>query len=626
MKKFLVAVFLGWIFFGFRGTVWANPDYVIDSFESKVVLEEKSSLLVEEKIVADFLIKKRGIIRAIPWQYSAKGKTINSRLTIISVTDDQGKKWNFSKSKNDQVIEIKIGREEVYLSGKQTYVIKYRVEDVVMDYGEGPEIYWNVSGGQWDTAILKTKAEIVSDFGKIEKIDCFAGVSGGETKGCVSEIDENRAIFESDQELGMGREMTIVAQISKDNLLRGPTKTEKIMRMIRDNWGYVVAIIPLLLMGYFWWKKGRDRRYINDNVFYVEEGAEERSTKLFEKNPLSTVYQKIEGLSPIQVGMIIDEKVDLNDVVAEIVDLARRGFLKIEKIEKKGIFGKTDYKMVGTGPSKGELKEYQRFLLESIFGNVSEVKISNVKITPNTSLTPAGAGRAKEGKEITKTGVIGEKKISELKDKFYVHLPKLIEKVEESLVEEKCFSEKPSKTKGKWLGGVTAINMAAMGLIIWFIMTTFNPGPVFVLMGLFIPSAILASKMVAKTAKGYNFYRQAVSLRWFIEKGKWREEIAEKKLFLSEVLPLAISLGVVKKLAKEMEALGVGSPEYLGTGMVLGRDLDLFRAGAVSAIGSNPSSRDNYSVSGRSSWSGGGGFSGGGSSGGGFGGGGGSSW
>ncbi len=131
--------------------------------------------------------------------------------------------------------------------------------------------------------------------------------------------------------------------------------------------------------------------------------------------------------------------------------------------------------------------------------------------------------------------------------------------------------------------------------------------------------------MVAKTAKGYNFYRQAVSLRWFIEKGKWREEIAEKRLFLSEVLPLAITLGVVKKLAKEMEALGVGSPEYLGTGMVLGRDLDLFRAGAVSAIGSNPSSRGNYSVSGRSSWSGGSGF-GGGSSGGGFGGGGGSSW
>ena len=625
MKRFWVIIFLGWIFFGFRGTVWANTGYVIDSFESKIVLEEKSSLVVEEKIVADFLIKKRGIIRAIPWQYSARGKTINSRLTIISVTDDQGKRWNFSKSKNDQVIEIKIGREEIYLNGKQTYVIKYRVEDVVMDYGEGPEIYWNVSGGQWDTAILKTRAEIVSDFGKIEKIDCFAGVSGGTTKGCVSENEGNRAIFESDQELGMGREMTIVAQIAKDNLLRGPTKTEKIMRMIRDNWGYVVAIIPLLLMGYFWWKKGRDRRYINDNVFYVEEGAEERSTKLFEKNPLSTVYQKIEGLSPIQVGMIIDEKVDLNDVVAEIVDLARRGFLKIEKIEKKGIFGKTDYKMVGTGegPSrsgvkKGEIKEYQRFLLESIFGNVSEVKVSNVKITPNPSLK-------KEGKEITKTGVVGEKKISELKDKFYVHLPKLIEKVEESLVSEKCFSEKPSKTKGKWMGGVTAINMAATGITAWFFVTSFNVGPLLVSMVLLAPTIFLASKMVAKTAKGYNFYRQAVSLRWFIEKGKWREEIAEKRLFLSEVLPLAITLGVVKKLAKEMEALGVGSPEYLGTGMVLGRDLDLFRAGAVSAIGSNPSSRGNYSVSGRSSWSGGSGF-GGGSSGGGFGGGGGSSW
>lgn len=588
----------------FRGTVWANPGYIIDSFESKIVLEENSDLLVEEKIVADFLTSKRGIIRAIPWQYSARGKTINSRLTIISVTDEQGKKWNFTKSKNDQVVELKIGRENVYLTGKQTYVIRYRVEGVVIDYGEGPEIYWNVSGGQWDTAILETKAEVVSDFGKIEKTECFAGNSGSQVKNCVSNFLENKAVFESNQELGMGKELTIVAQISKNNLLRGPTRAEKIIRLIRDNWGYVVAIIPLLVMGYFWWKKGRDRRFVNDNVFYIQEGAEERSTKLFERNPLSTVYQKIEGLSPVQVGMIIDEKVDLNDVVAEIVDLARRGFLKIEKIEKKGIFGKADYKMVGTTEGKGELKEYQRFLLESIFGNVSEVKV---------------------GKEIVKIGSTGEKKISELKDKFYVHLPKLIEKVEESLVEEKCFSEKPSKTKGKWWGVLAGINFAVMGLNAWFLVTTYNPGPIFVWMVLLAPSVILASKMVAKTAKGYNYYRQAESLRWFIEKGKWREEIAEKKLFLSEVLPLAITLGVVKKLAKDMEGLGVGSPEYLGTGMVLGSDLDLFRAGAVNAIGSNPTSGGNYSVSGRSSWSGGSGF-GGGSSGGGFGGGGGSSW
>jgi hypothetical protein len=604
MKKFFISLIFGWIFLSFRGTVWANPGYIIDSFESKIVLEENSDLLVEEKIVADFLTSKRGIIRAIPWQYSARGKTINSRLTIISVTDEQGKKWNFTKSKNDQVVELKIGRENVYLTGKQTYVIRYRVEGVVIDYGEGPEIYWNVSGGQWDTAILETKAEVVSDFGKIEKTECFAGNSGSQVKNCVSNFLENKAVFESNQELGMGKELTIVAQISKNNLLRGPTRAEKIIRLIRDNWGYVVAIIPLLVMGYFWWKKGRDRRFVNDNVFYIQEGAEERSTKLFERNPLSTVYQKIEGLSPVQVGMIIDEKVDLNDVVAEIVDLARRGFLKIEKIEKKGIFGKADYKMVGTTEGKGELKEYQRFLLESIFGNVSEVKV---------------------GKEIVKIGSTGEKKISELKDKFYVHLPKLIEKVEESLVEEKCFSEKPSKTKGKWWGVLAGINFAVMGLNAWFLVTTYNPGPIFVWMVLLAPSVILASKMVAKTAKGYNYYRQAESLRWFIEKGKWREEIAEKKLFLSEVLPLAITLGVVKKLAKDMEGLGVGSPEYLGTGMVLGSDLDLFRAGAVNAIGSNPTSGGNYSVSGRSSWSGGSGF-GGGSSGGGFGGGGGSSW
>ena len=128
--------------------------------------------------------------------------------------------------------------------------------------------------------------------------------------------------------------------------------------------------------------------------------------------------------------------------------------------------------------------------------------------------------------------------------------------------------------------------------------------------------------MGRRTAWGYSLYRQIVGLRFYLNLGKWREEITEKNLFFEEILPLAMALGIIDKLAKKMADLGIEPPRYF-QGMVLanfGRDFDSFNTLASSNLSSSPTS------SGRSSWSGGSGFSGGGSAGGGFGGGGGSSW
>ena len=47
-------------------------------------------------------------------------------------------------------------------------------------------------------------------------------------------------------------------------------------------------------------------------------------------------------LSPGLVGALIDEKVDTKEVIATIVDLARRGYLEITDTKKDGVFGKPD--------------------------------------------------------------------------------------------------------------------------------------------------------------------------------------------------------------------------------------------------------------------------------------------
>jgi uncharacterized membrane protein len=129
-------------------------------------------------------------------------------------------------------------------------------------------------------------------------------------------------------------------------------------------------------------------------------------------------------------------------------------------------------------------------------------------------------------------------------------------------------------------------------------------------------AVLFGYRMGYRTARGHALYRQLTGLKYFVGKGKWRYEIAEKHLFIEEILPLAISLGVVGQLSKDMQNLQMQPPKYLGNLSYV--DFGHFRSGLGRTLAAAPAGTS-------SGWSGRSGFSGG-SMGGGFGGGGGRSW
>ncbi len=279
-----------------------------------------------------------------------------------------------------------------------------------------------------------------------------------------------------------------------------------------------------------------------------------------------------------------------NWFVAEVVELARLGYLKINKTEEKVFLGKTKkYEFVRLKKADKNLKDYQKFLLDKLFE-----KSKNNKI-----------------------------KLSELSNKFYKHLAEYKKKLYENLVENKIFDGNPDKIRTKYLILFVVLFGLTSILRFGFIISTGNFGPLVLSMLTFIPGVFLAVSMPRKSAKGYALSRQIEGLKFYLKKGKWRHKIAEKHLFLEEVLPLAISLGVVRQLTKDMQKLAIEPPSYFAgvTTASLAGDLNGFGSSASSIFVSSPS------ASGAGTWSGGSGFtSGGGSVGGGFGGGGGGSW
>ncbi len=560
------------IFLSFFSHPVFATSYEITNFDAQIILNQDLSLTIKETIDANFLVSKHGIYRVIPYIYSHNGKTIKSKFKVLGITNAQGLPVRFTVENFNQSKRLKIGDSNLTITGPQKYIIEYQVDNVVLDYGQGPEIYWNVTGTEWDGAIIqKAHATVSSPFGDITKIDCF---------GCKSNFITDQAEFDGP----MG--LTIVVQINPTNNLISPSKLEKTIDSIIDNFGYLLAIIPVSTMAYLWFTKGRDKKYLTENVFYEPESKVTKSVPLFHRPHLPLVYSPIDNLTPAEIGTIIDEKVDTKDIVAEIVELARLKFLTIKKVETKGFFGttKVDYQLIKLDKPLDTLNPFQTSLLSKIFDTQNDIKIS------------------------------------ELKNNFYKHLPGLREKLYDQLDSKKLTQGNIDKIRAKWMILAFLINFATIFVTIWLANSrTQNFVPMIIAFIGFIPSLFFAYNMPAKTALGYNLHRQAVGLKYYLTKGKWREEVMEKNLFLEEMLPLAITLGVVDKLAKDMKELGVEPPSYM-QGLAIhtfASDLNNFNSSLASNLTSSPS--------GNSSWSGGSGFSGGGG-GGGFGGGGGGSW
>jgi len=582
MKRFVFLI-VGFVFLALPKLA-LGADYEIQKFESVIEIQKDTKLLVTEKLNVNFFEKRHGIYRDIPVVYSADGKTINVKLKVLSVENENGENWPYTTSRVDKNLQIKIGDPDKYVSGLQNYEITYQVSGVIQRFPDHDELYWNAFGGGWEAVIVKGLVTVRSPWAEITKSTCFYGEVGTTGQECLeAKINGDEVGYISREELGYGRDMTVVVGLSKNNQLVFPGLVQQIGVFVADNWGYPVAFVPVIYMGMSWWKKGRDKRYLSEGVYYEPENKDTKTVSIFARKFIPMVYAPIDDLTPSEMGTIVDERVDTKDVVAEITELARLGYLKIKMLEKKKIIGKsTEYVFIKQEKDKKGLRDYQKFLLEKLFGDKGEVKMS------------------------------------ELQDKFYKHLGEFKAKLYAHVHEREYFSYDPDKTRINWfLRWLVASGFTTV--IIWrFTGVTGNFGP-FVLFGIVdLISLPIAFVMPRKTAKGYSLHRQAKGLSFYLGKGKWRHEVNEKNLFFEEMLPLAIALGVVKKLAKDMEGLEVKPPSYFegASGAYFYSGLGRFDSSLGTALASSPKS---------SSYGGGSGFSGG-SVGGGFGGGGGGSW
>jgi uncharacterized membrane protein len=557
MKKLFLASSFCFAFLFFPQISLAEK---IDDFQVDIRVNKDASIDVSESILYNFEgAERHGIFRDIPVKYQARGGNFNLRISDISVADEKGNAYNFSLANVGANKQIKIGDANLLVSGKKNYIINYKIKRAINYFDTFDELYWNGIGTQWtipinNPAVKLTLPKNVSQDSL--QISCYVGVSGSAEK-CDSSLDEKQnSILFTSQDLAPGEGLTFAVGFPK-GIVSQPTTMENILEIIKDNWILVLPVIVFVIMFRLWWLRGRD--------------PQGRGTIIAQ-------FDAPDNLTPLEIGIIVDERSDSADISAQIVHLATKGYLKIKRVENKILFfTSSDYELEKLKKIDDTLKSFERKLMQGLFGDGATVKIS------------------------------------ELRNVFYKDVKKINDDVYQELTDLGYFLSNPDSVRKKFI--VIGIILAVSGFFVagfvggLYIFSTIVSGLLVIIFG---------SLMPARTKKGVEAREYILGLKEYLrvaEKDRIDFHNAPEKTpdHFEKLLPYAMALGVEKEWAKQFEGIYNQNPSWY-----------------VGPVGTNfnPTTfaSDMHAFSAATAASGGSGSSGGGASGGGGGGGGGGSW
>ncbi len=553
----------------------AQRTLVIERFEATIDVGADGSIAVEEVIVPRFTGSWNGIFRTIPIQYETpQGLNYTLRLDVQSVTDGGGTPLKYESSRERHYRKLKIWVPGA-VDATRTVKIRYRVANGLRFFEEHDELYWNVTGDEWDVPIEAATALIRLPAG-------VSGVRATAFRGAYGSTDQAAATVEStsvsvvaDGGLSFREGLTAVVGWNP-GVVHRPTAADKAAETVYSNLPLLIPVIVFVGMFRLWRKRGKDPQLA----------------------PIITRYEPPPSMTPAVLGTLVDGKPDMRDITATIVDLAVRGYLHIEESVSEGFLGidlfsskEYRFKLVKPRSEWTGLRPHEVDLLEAMFGS--------------------------DGDAVS---------LSMLKNKFYKHLPGLKNLLYSGLVDDGFYTNRPDRVRLLYIiGGVVGGGLIAAGSAA--VMASFGMQPVAgivagIMSGIIV--VLFGWFMPARTVRGTRELEKVLGFQEFlsrVESDRLERTIRTPEMF-EKFLPYAMALGVADTWAKAFEGIYTQPPQwYTGPGAMhtfrptsFANDLGRMSTQAAAVMASAPRS------SGGSGFSSGGGFSGGGFGGGGGGG------
>ncbi len=548
----------------------------IQNFHTVVTITPDGMVDVVESIQAQFAGSWNGLYRTIPIEYSTpQGLNYSLFVDVVAVTDDSGNSLRYDSSRSGGYLQLKIYVPNA-TDVTKTIVVHYRTSDALRFFPDHDELYWNVTGNDWDEAIQAASADIILPAGVTGlRSTAYTGSYGSSAQDAKIETSGSTVSVAMTRPLAFHEGLTVVVGWDK-GFVHEPTAGEKIVQFLRSNWPLVIPFVAFFIMFWIWWTHGRDPR----------------------RNPIAVKYEPPDDLSPGEVGTLVDSAAAMRDITATLVDLAVRGYITIEQKEDKtmmGLHSNKTYTFHLKKPAtdwKG-LKSHELSLLAALFTN----------------------------------GAIDSVSLADLQNHFYKELPDIKDGMLDSMLDHGYYLHRPDNVRGGWMAGGIFVGVllavfgnaiaGGMGMApLLFIVSGIATGLVMVIFGYFMPARTDKGERALEGALGFEDFLQHVESDRIARIEKTPE-------MFEKFLPYAMALGVEKKWVSAFGDICKQPPSWYQGGMygptfypmMFIADMHMMSMQASAAMVSAP-----RSVSGGSGF---GGMGGGGFSGGGFGGGGG---
>lgn len=379
-----------------------------DRYDVTINVTTDGELLVEERQSITFtsgsfhfgyrtipLDKTDGIVDLEVWEGDVRFQPSSSRNEYTFSAGQEGNElivyWYFPYTSNSS----------------HTYTFRYTVQGGVrMNEQEGDSIFWKAVPPDHSFPIRNSVVTVRFPSG----VDLGDIVSYGTSTEKV--VEEETVTFVAQREIPAGQEMEIGVAFGP-GLITGAKSDWQTHDEQAGTYNLVFGAVGLLLLVggllgilLLWYARGRD-----PEVGLVAEYLSE---------PPSSA-------PPGVAGTLVDERADMQDVIASLVDLARRGYLEmVETQTSGGLFGlgsSTDFTFRRTEKDWHDLLPFERTILEKVFGSRTQ------------------------------------RDLSDLKNKFYSAIPQIRKGLYKQTVANKYFRTDPDTVRGRYAG-------AGIGLLV----------------------------------------------------------------------------------------------------------------------------------------------------------------
>lgn len=319
--------------------------------------ERDGSLSVTEQV---FVQARKSMTRRVPLRIKAG----DDRDRVFSIRD--------VKVAGNGSTEV-TGDEFVMTLGEGATTVTYKVDGAVTDIAGHQEVRWQIASG-WDTKVRLLRASFIAP-DQPQSVVCLAGALGSDSP-CRSALTDSSQVLRVVQEgLPAGERVDLTVGLPSGtvgvNARFDDIGTASAFALTTAS-GVGLGALVLLLIGGFvllWLARGRDARALATDAGPVE--------LLMTGDGGRVAFASPDGVLPGQVGTVVDERVDVADVTATVVDLAVRNYLSVRET------GPAEWVLVRRNPPDSSLTDYERTVYQQVLGDAAEVPVAAIRVDLN---------------------------------------------------------------------------------------------------------------------------------------------------------------------------------------------------------------------------------------------------